>query len=101
VERPLNTEGSPHADRVGDSGKSRNRSRDSHFVGQMRRAGRINMISVTAYTDPPAPVGEGGGGGLYGMAKAAVQRIAGVVDARTLNGQMISAEEFARQHGLT
>jgi hypothetical protein len=59
------------------------------------------MISVTVYTDPPAPVGEGGWGVLYGMAKVAVQRIAGVVDARTLNGQMIRAEEFARQHGLT
>jgi NAD(P)-dependent dehydrogenase (short-subunit alcohol dehydrogenase family) len=43
----------------------------------------INVISVTAYTDPPAPVGEGGWGVLYGMAKAAVQRIAGAVVAET------------------
>jgi NAD(P)-dependent dehydrogenase (short-subunit alcohol dehydrogenase family) len=41
----------------------------------------INLISICAYIDPPAAVGEGGWGVLYGMGKGAVHRIAGVVAA--------------------
>ncbi len=35
----------------------------------------VNMISATAYTDPPAPAGEGGWGLAYAMSKAAFGRV--------------------------
>lgn len=36
----------------------------------------VNMISATAYQDPPAPIGEGGWGMAYAMTKAAFERVA-------------------------
>ncbi len=39
----------------------------------------VNMISATAYTDPPAPAGEGGWGLAYAMSKAAFARVAPIL----------------------
>jgi NAD(P)-dependent dehydrogenase (short-subunit alcohol dehydrogenase family) len=39
----------------------------------------INVSSAAGLNDPPAPPGEGGWGVLYGMAKAAQYRIAGLI----------------------
>jgi len=41
----------------------------------------VNMISATAYTDPPGPVGEGGWGLAYAMSKAAFGRVAPILHA--------------------
>lgn len=39
----------------------------------------VNMISATAHTDPPGPVGEGGWGMAYAMSKAAFARVAPIL----------------------
>ena len=39
----------------------------------------VNMISATAYTDPPAPSGQGGWGVAYAMTKAALWRVAPIL----------------------
>ncbi len=41
----------------------------------------INMLSATAYTDPPAPPGAGGWGFAYASSKAALGRMAGCLHA--------------------
>jgi NAD(P)-dependent dehydrogenase (short-subunit alcohol dehydrogenase family) len=39
----------------------------------------MNMISATAHVTPPAPVGKGGWGVAYAMSKAALERVANVL----------------------
>jgi NAD(P)-dependent dehydrogenase (short-subunit alcohol dehydrogenase family) len=40
----------------------------------------VNITSASAYRDPPAPAGKGGWGLGYGLSKAALHRIAGILD---------------------
>jgi NAD(P)-dependent dehydrogenase (short-subunit alcohol dehydrogenase family) len=39
----------------------------------------VNVTSAVAFTDPPAPAGEGGWGSAYAMSKGAFHRLAGII----------------------
>ena len=68
----------------------------------------INMASGSGTTDPPAPAGQGGWGLGYGMSKAALHRIAGLlqvelgdkgVRAYNLSPGFVATERLAMDMG--
>lgn len=67
----------------------------------------VNMISATAYQDPPGPIGEGGWGMGYAMTKAAFERMApllmvehgpdGIVAYNVDPGHVVTERQRARR----
>jgi hypothetical protein len=60
----------------------------------------VNMISATAYQDPPARIGNGGWGMGYAMSKAALARVAPAVAprARGLRHPVVQRRSRLRRH---
>jgi NAD(P)-dependent dehydrogenase (short-subunit alcohol dehydrogenase family) len=68
----------------------------------------VNITSLAAFHDPPAPAGQGGWGLGYGISKAALHRVAGILHleaggrgVRAYNVQpgLIATERFAQDMG--